>query len=423
MRNLERALILAIGVLLAPGVFITVSDLVPIPPQIDFAAYYLAAHAIRGGEDPYDPAVLARLSASHGVPAHTPYIYPPFLAVAIQPLASLSYPVAAAIWLALSAAALVAALVLLRSIVDIPDRLFPFAVGAVFVLPAVQYTLELGQINHFILLLVVAAAVQTSPRWSGILIGTAAALKVFPAVFGAVFLRRKHFGAAAAAVLVAVLATLASAAYTSGTVGGWIRNVAPGINGARMVTPNNQSLEAVSARFFAPHTFEAIAVSPSVPTTINLPPVVHAPGYASIIASAAGLLVIVLTARALVFTRAVPGAMAHYARFALVTTAVLIVLPVVWDHYYVLLLLPAAVLYRSRDRRLRVALLTATALILLHRYWRLTMYARSPVLLSAGLAGVFTLWGALLVDLTKTKSLVWASGPEADIIEVSSKGV
>jgi alpha-1,2-mannosyltransferase len=405
MRNLERALMIAVGVLIAPGVLITVSDLFPLPPQVDFAAYYLAAHAIRGGEDPYDPAVLARLAASHGVSAHTPYIYPPLLAVAIQPLASLSYPLAAAIWLALSAAALVAALVLLRSIVDIPDRLFPFAVAAVFVLPAVHYTLELGQINHFILLLVVAAAVHTSPRWSGILIGAAAALKVFPAVFAVVFLRPKHFGAAAAAVLAAALATIASAAYASGTLDAWIRNVAPAINGERMVTPNNQSLEAVSARLFAPHTFEAIAVSPSVPATINLPPLVNAPGYASVIARATGLLVIGLTAGALVVARDVPGAMARYARFALVTATVLIVLPVVWDHYYVLLLLPAAVLYQRGDRRLRLALLTAAALILFHRYWRLTMYARSSVLLSAGLAGVFTLWGAVLVDLTKMKRI------------------
>jgi len=414
MSRLEVALLAVIGVLLAPSVFLTISDLIPLPPQIDFAAYYLAAHAIRGGEDPYVPAVLARLAAHAGISAHTPYIYPPFLAVAIQPLAALPYPVAAGIWLAMSAAALMVALVLLRSILTIPDRVFPLVVAGAFFLPPVHHTLELGQINHFLLLLIVAAALQTRALWSGVLIGAAAALKVFPAVFGGVFVVRKHFAGIAAAVLVGATATAASAGYGSGhkALERWVHSVALSITGERLVTPNNQSLEAVSARFLEPHTFEAVAVSPARSTRVRLEPLVHAPGYAPVVARAAAVIVILVTIGALLSSRGVPGTLAQCARFAVLVAMTLIVLPVVWDHYYVLLLLPIAVLYRGGDHRLRVALLAGAALLLFHSYWRLTLYARSPVLLSAGLAGVMTIWAALLAQL---------AGP--DIIRVSSKGV
>jgi hypothetical protein len=414
MNRLQAALLAVIGLLFIPGVIFTISDLIPLPPQIDFAAYYLAAHAIRGGEDPYDPAVLAQFAARAGIAAHTPYIYPPFLAVAIQPIAALPYPVAAVIWLAMSAAALVVALVLLRAIVDIQDRVFPLAVGAVFFLPPVHHTLELGQINHFLLLLIVAAALQTRALWSGVLIGAAAALKVFPAVFGGVFVVRKHFAGIAAAALVGAIATAASAGYGSGhkALERWVHSVSLGITGERLVTPNNQSLEAVTARFLEPHTFEAIAVSPARSTRVRLEPLVHAPGYATVVARAAAVIIILVTVGALLSSRGVPGALAQCARFAVLVAMTLIVLPVVWDHYYVLLFLPIAVLYRGGDYRLRVALLTGAILILFHSYWRLTLYARSPVLLSAGLAGVMTIWVALLAQLARP-----------DIIRVSSKGV
>src|SRR5919108_4061569 len=101
---MQRSDALLIGIaclLLAPGIVLTAADLFPLPPQIDFSAYYLAARALRAGMDPYDPQVLAQLASSAGVSAYTPYIYPPLLAVIVMPLAALPYQSAAAIWLTL----------------------------------------------------------------------------------------------------------------------------------------------------------------------------------------------------------------------------------------------------------------------------------------------------------------------------------
>jgi hypothetical protein len=79
-------------------------------------------------------------------------------------------------------------------------------------------------------------------------------------------------------------------------------------------------------------------------------------------------------------------------------------MPVVWDHYYVLLLVPLAALYARADTpSLRLAG-TGIVLLLTHRYWRLTIHLGSPVVLSAGLAGTAAIWAALVRHLNGSGS-------------------
>lgn len=108
----------------APGVYLTLADLIPAPHQEDFGAYYLAARALSNGESPFDAQVAARLAAGEGITHHSPYIYPPLLALVLRPLAVLPYAVAAAVWFVLSAGALLAALWLLRPVVQLPWRVY-----------------------------------------------------------------------------------------------------------------------------------------------------------------------------------------------------------------------------------------------------------------------------------------------------------
>jgi hypothetical protein len=200
-------------------------------------------------------------------------------------------------------------------------------------------------------------------------------------------------------------------------VGDWLYRVAPGITAERLVTPNNQSLQAVSLRLFQTHTFEATQLSATRPTTVTLPALVESPALASLLARAGAIAVGVWTIWVLVTTRHAGGLLANATRFGVLLATLLIVLPVVWDHYYVLLLLPVGVLYRLRDLPgTRILLLASGVLILTHRYWRLTLYAHSPLLLAAGLAGVLGIWTALLWVLRHQDK-------QPAIINVSSKGV
>jgi hypothetical protein len=159
--------------------------------------------------------------------------------------------------------------------------------------------------------------------------------------------------------------------------------VGPQLAADRRLAPNNQSVFAVLARWFEAHWF--------VTPIVNVPAVGLSLSYA-VVAVVAGI-----TIRALWCIRAVEDPLVDIARISLVLTATLIVSPIVWDHYYVLLLLPGAVLYRNADddadRRL---LLTAVVLLLSHRYWPLMFSFKSPLFMSSGLAGVALLWIALL---------------------------
>jgi hypothetical protein len=213
-----------------------------------------------------------------------------------------------------------------------------------------------------------------------------------------VFVINRNVAAIAAVVATGGLLTaLSMVSASNGSGGDWLRRIAPQITAERLVTPNNQSLSAVSLRMFAPHTFEAIRLSASRSTTVTVRPLVDKPFLARVLTWTVGIAVGLLTGFVLVATRHATNRLAHVSRFALVLTVLLVLLPVVWDHYYVLLLLPVAVLYRRYDLPVvRLALLGSAVSILAHRYWRLTLYAGSPLLLMWGLIGVFGLWAGLL---------------------------
>ena len=70
--------------------------------------------------------------------------------------------------------------------------------------------------------------------------------------------------------------------------------------------------------------------------------------------------------------------------------------PVVWEHYYVLLLLSFAVAWRHRDTLPMTAVTAAAVLIMLQRYWSFAIFLRTPFALAFGCAGTLVLWGALV---------------------------
>lgn len=93
--------ILALGglALALVGFVRVVPSLIRVPDHYDFAAYYVVARALNQHEMLYDGAAMQRAATIDGQHmAHPLYIYPPFFAAVLRPLASLPFAQAKTIW-------------------------------------------------------------------------------------------------------------------------------------------------------------------------------------------------------------------------------------------------------------------------------------------------------------------------------------
>jgi len=163
---------------------------VPTAALSDFRWYYLAADHVLYGESPY---------LSEG------YIYPPFLACVLTPLAYLDYVPARWVWFVFSHACLLAAAWLIWWALG-ADLLAACVVAIVWAFgDAAGESLALGQVGPQLTLLL-AAAYTLGRRAPGACVGAGMALKVFPGVLCLIFALRRNFRAfVAAAVAVAAL--------------------------------------------------------------------------------------------------------------------------------------------------------------------------------------------------------------------------
>ena len=114
-----------------------------------------------------------------------PFTYPPFAAVLMVPLALLPAAPAAAFWAAASAGALAAVVVVVRRAqgVPAPGWLVALLAGGALALEPVWQNLTFGQVNLFLMLAVLLDVTRPERRWSGVLVGIAAGVKLTPLVF------------------------------------------------------------------------------------------------------------------------------------------------------------------------------------------------------------------------------------------------
>ena len=114
-----------------------------------------------------------------------PFTYPPFAAVAMVPLALLPLWLAAALWTGASVGALAASVVLVRRALGrpAPGWLVALVTAAAVALEPVWQNLAFGQVNALLMLAVLVDMVGPERRWSGLLIGIAAGLKLTPLLF------------------------------------------------------------------------------------------------------------------------------------------------------------------------------------------------------------------------------------------------
>lgn len=323
-RSLRAALrILAVAlVILVPGA-IVLAGVASGTFAFDFLAYHQAAQRVLAGERLYDPSV--QVTGGFGL-----FYYPPPFVLAIVPLGLLSAAVASWIWLGLSVAMLVGAIGLLPVRAGVRWTTLLLA-GLSW---PVAYALKLGQVGPLLLLLFVLGwRWLDRPARFGVVAALGAIVKIQPGIVlvFAVLTRRGK------AVVVGVAVLLAAALIATVATGGpsiWadylglIRNVSDPIQ-----TPHNFTPGAVAFQMgFSTAGAAAIQVASSI----------------------AAVIAVIWSARRL---RA-------DASFLIAVVASQLLSPVLWDHYALLLLLPAAWLL-ERGKWWALAIPLATSILTL----------------------------------------------------------
>lgn len=131
------------------------------------------------------------------------FTYPPFGAVVMVPVALMPAWIAAALWTGASVGALAAVVVLVRRSLGRPAPGWWVALvtaGAIALEPVWQ-NLAFGQVNAILMLAVLVDLVLPERRWTGVLVGIAAGVKLTPLVFVVLLLLVGRRAAAGRAVL------------------------------------------------------------------------------------------------------------------------------------------------------------------------------------------------------------------------------
>ncbi|WP_181774501.1 glycosyltransferase 87 family protein [Amycolatopsis pittospori] len=240
----------SLGVLAALATACVVAMLTAGTSHSDLEIYRFGVDALWNGDDLYGALPLS----DAGIPLL--FIYPPFAALLLTPLALVPWTYSVIVLFLLSLAALgITFYGITRALWPSGDRRKALLVASLAITPAlflepVRQTLGFGQINLLLMGMVAADCLLARGRYRGIGVGLAAAVKLTPMAFLLFFLVRKDFrgaltalGTFAAASAVAFLvAPEASARYWFGGLAG-----ASGISGTTFHT--NQTLQAVLARF------------------------------------------------------------------------------------------------------------------------------------------------------------------------------
>ncbi len=361
---------------------------------IDFKAYYLAAHLLQRGENFYDVRAQEEAMISFGLPLNDSlYIYPPLLAILFLPLTALSLGRAAQVWFLFNLALYgltLAILVKSTGLDTLKEKIAPLILLAFLFAPAL-FTLYKGQINLVILFLLALTYWfyrRGNLAWVGVSLACATMIKVVPGLLILYFLWKREYKLASATtiaiVLMVVIGLLVAGLPPHLT---FLQSVLPTLARPRP-NPSNLSLAGFFSLLLVENPFTSSLVdSPSL--------------WRGLALLASSLL---LTLTFLVCARHAPRAGLEISLF--VATMPLIA-QIGWVDFYVLLLLPYAVLVKHLpERGSRVqASLAALSFILLSSprfldLWTNFAYGSEALVsnvlvLGTPLCGALTVWGLL----------------------------
>lgn len=225
-----------------------------VPATIDLDVYRFAVHTWLDGGDFYE------LTSSRALY----YIYPPIALLLMVPLAVGPYVVWQVVW----TFGLVAAQQSVLRRVGVPRGWRLALVGALVVaaVEPIRTTLGYGQVNTFLMFLVVAAllpdAPAAAPRWRrprGLLIGLAAAIKLTPAYFAVIaFFSRRMAVAWWAFGGFIVLTGVGFAVFPQQSLRFWANDIPAETSGAMYV--GNQAMSGMLTRWLPLSTATVVGI-------------------------------------------------------------------------------------------------------------------------------------------------------------------
>ena len=276
--------------------------------------------------------------------------HPPTAVLIALPFGLLNYPDALLAWSLLSLAAAVGSIALVgREMNWRPGMwaIFPVGIALLLCFPFRQH-IRLGQLNLLLLLLVTATWAADRRGhwvWAGIWLGVATAIKIFPGFLVIYWLLQKRWRPAFITLLSFALCSLATVAVL-GTepFHDFVDKALPAIRPSWSGW-SNLSLTSLWIKLFDPAASERVV------------PLFESPlaAWLLILASAVAVLALLFRASRLM------DATTSNRLFAATVLAMLLLSPVTWSHYLVILWLPAAILWPAvlGDRRLRLVYFVA----------------------------------------------------------------
>lgn len=379
-----------------------------VPDSYDFAAYYVAGRVLNTGEALYtDQAMIHAAQTPHGTVAFPRYIYPPFFAVLMRPLSTLSFATAKTVWFVLNLLLLIGCGIVLGRWIDWSWKAIGGLLVAIILIPAFYDTLLLGQVNLVLLTLVLAHLMQlrqASTRHqeirSGIWLGIASAIKIYPIFFMLPYLLRRRWNVISGVVLGGVLGTGVGLIFGGGftALNRFLTDVVGGFSGTNIA---DQSLSDVISRLFSTNTFTYAYLTPTNLVSITLKPLIDAPLIATLLTGVIGFVLSAVSMITLWKSRHHPfDDRRLWLELSIMIILTLIVLPVVHDHYLSLLIIPFCTLIQiwhqqgwSQPSWWKIGLSSVVLWLVVQRYWRVLLnILPSPVFLSAGLLASLILW-------------------------------
>jgi hypothetical protein len=300
--------------------------------------------------------------------------HPPSSILLALPVTPLSYPDATLVWNVVSLVAFGITLwMIAHALLVAPPRWFVFPTIALLLLcNPLRQQVNQGQLNLLLLFLLTSGWVaerRGSERLAGLLFGTAAAIKLFPGFFLLYYMLRQRWTIVAYGIGTFVVVTAATVLVLgSETYVAYFRDVLPQVS-----TYRNGWINLSLAGFWT-KWFEAGALSP-----MPLPPLPRllAPLWSAPLLAKAGLVVSALAVLG-VWARAVMRSRTTREidlAFGLTLVTMVLLSPLSWDHYLLLLTLPVCQLWIgvSNWRRARMVLLVLLVCIWLNpiTFWNL----------------------------------------------------
>lgn len=291
--------------------------------------------------------------------------HPPASVLLFLPFAALSYPNAVAAWNVCSLLFLAASLLLLIHGLRIPVRLwavFP-AVTLILLCNPLRIDLVQGQFNSLLLFLLTAVwylSINKKDLPAGLVLGIATAVKLFPGFLLLYFAVTQRWRAVAGAALSAVLmAGLAYTTFGQQAYADYMERVIPSVRGYTG-SPSNVSLQGFWTKLFDPERGRDV---PQQTPLLQSPALGKTMGLSCVIAVAAATGIRLFRCHR-------SGSLDRNHAYGLTLVAMLLVSPITWDHYLLLLMVPFAFLWLEVDERpwRQVLFLIAVALAMAPPY-------------------------------------------------------